>query len=84
MKLIFQLLLSSIQSFSKLHQIKILQKQEVVDGTTVTITNTMLNGTLTLQLIRTSGIVARGDAIACFKLIKATGDNGWNYCYRIY
>lgn len=51
-------------------------KQEVlVDGTTVTITNTMLNGTLTLQLIRTSGIVARGDAIACFQLIKATGDN---------
>ena len=51
-------------------------KQEVlVDGTTVTITNTMLNGTLSLQLIRTSGIVARGDAIACFQLIKATGDN---------
>jgi hypothetical protein len=51
-------------------------KQEVlVDGTTVTITNTMLNGTITLQLIRTSGIVARGDAIACFQLIKATGDN---------
>ena len=51
-------------------------KQEVlVDGTTVTITNTMLNGTLTLQLIRTSGIVARGDAIACLQLIKATGDN---------
>ncbi len=51
-------------------------KQEVlVDGTTVTITNTMLNGTISLQLIRTSGIVARGDAIACFQLIKATGDN---------
>ena len=51
-------------------------KQEVlVDGTTVTITNTMLNVILSLQLIITSGIVARGDAIACFQLIKATGDN---------
>lgn len=51
-------------------------KQEVlVDGTTVTITNTMLNGTITLQAIRTSGIVARGDAVACFQLIKAAGDN---------
>ena len=51
-------------------------KQEVlVDGTVVTITNTMLNGTITLQAIRTSGIVARGDAVACFQLIKATGDN---------
>lgn len=51
-------------------------KQEVlVDGTVVTITNTMLNGTITLQAIRTSGIVARGDAVACFQLIKSTGDN---------
>lgn len=51
-------------------------KQEVlVDGTVVTITNTMLNGTITLQAIRTSGIVARGDAVACFQLIKAAGDN---------
>lgn len=51
-------------------------KQEVlVDGTTVTITNTMLNGTITLQAVRTSGIVARGDAVACFQLIKAAGDN---------
>ena len=51
-------------------------KQEVlVDGTVVTITNTMLNGTITLQAVRTSGIVARGDAVACFQLIKAIGDN---------
>ena len=35
----------------------------------------MLNGTITLQAIRTSGIVARGDAVACFQLIKAAGDN---------
>lgn len=51
-------------------------KQEVlVDGTTVVITNSMLNGTIELPLIRTSGIVAEGDAIACFQLIKSVGDN---------
>ena len=51
-------------------------KQEVlVDGTTVVITNSMLNGTIELPLIRTSGIVAEGDAVACFQLIKSVGDN---------
>lgn len=47
----------------------------MVDGSTVVVTNTMLNGTLEVPAVRTSGTVAEGDLIAALQLIKAAGDN---------
>lgn len=47
----------------------------LVDGSTVTITNHILNGTMTLPVIRTSGKVASGDFLACLTLIVASKDS---------
>ena len=47
----------------------------LVDGSTVTITNHILNGTLTLPVIQTTGIVASGDFIAALHLIVASKDS---------
>lgn len=50
-------------------------KQTVlIDGSVVTITNRLLNGTITMPVIRTTGIVATGDFISALQLIKAVGD----------
>lgn len=49
--------------------------QEVlIDGSTVTVTNRLLNGVLTLNVIRTTGKVASGDVIAAAQLLIAVGD----------
>lgn len=47
----------------------------LVDGSTVTITNHILNGTLTLPVIRTTGKVASGDFIAALQLIVSSKDS---------
>jgi len=47
----------------------------LIDGSTVTITNRLLNGVITMPIVKTTGLVSTGDFIACLHLIKATGDN---------
>ena len=47
----------------------------LIDGTTVTITNRMLNGTITIPAVPTTGEVATGDFIAGCQLIQSTGDS---------
>ena len=50
--------------------------QEVlVDGSVITITNTLLAGTLSLQILEQGGFVGRGDLIAALQLIQSTGDS---------
>ena len=47
----------------------------LVDGSTVTICNNLLNGTITFPAIRTTGLVCTGDFIAACQLIKSVGDS---------
>lgn len=47
----------------------------LIDGSTVTITNRMLNGTITIPAVPTTGEVATGDFIASCQLIQSTGDS---------
>ena len=50
--------------------------QEVlVDGSTVVITNHILNGTMTLPVIRTTGLVSSGDFLAALLLIVSSKDS---------
>ena len=46
----------------------------LIDGSTVTITNHMLNGTITIPAVPTTGQVPTGDFIAGCQLIKSVGD----------
>jgi hypothetical protein len=46
----------------------------LVDGSVITITNHSLAGTMTLQVLRTTGLVGTGDFIACAHLIIASKD----------
>lgn len=49
--------------------------QEVlIDGSTVTVTNRLLNGILTINAIKTSNKVAAGDFIAACQLLVSVGD----------
>ena len=58
-------------------------KQEVlVDGSVVTICNKLLNGTITMPLIKTTGLVSTGDFIAALQLIKSVGDNVGGFLYK--
>lgn len=51
-------------------------KQTVlIDGSTVTISNKMLNGTITIPAVPTTGQVATGDFIAGCQLIRSIGDS---------
>lgn len=54
----------------------------LVDGSTATITNKILNGTITMPVIKTTGLVSTGDFIACLQLIKATGDTVGGLLYK--
>jgi hypothetical protein len=50
--------------------------QEIlVDGSTITITNHLMNGRMTLQALPTTGIVGTGDFIAALHLIAASKDD---------
>lgn len=58
-------------------------KQEVlVDGSVVTICNRLLNGTITMPLIKTTGLVSTGDFISALQLIKSVGDNVGGFLYK--
>ena len=46
----------------------------MIDGSTVTIANKMLNGTITIPAVPTTGQVATGDFIAGCQLIRSIGD----------
>ena len=48
--------------------------EPLVDGSVITITNHLLAGTLTLQVLRTTGLVGTGDFIAALHLIIASKD----------
>ena len=54
----------------------------LVDGSVVTICNKLLNGTITMPVVRTTGLVATGDFIAALQLIKATGDTVGGLLYK--
>lgn len=54
----------------------------LVDGSVVTICNKLLNGTITMPVVRTTGLVATGDFIAALHLIKATGDTVGGLLYK--
>lgn len=50
--------------------------QEIlVDGSTITITNHLLNGVLNLQVVRTTGLVGTGDFVAALHLIIGSKDD---------
>lgn len=46
-----------------------------IDGSVITITNTLLNGQITLNCYPTTGKVATGDMIAACQLIRSVGDS---------
>ncbi len=54
----------------------------LVDGSTVTICNKLLNGTITMPVVRTTGLVGTGDFIACCQLIKSVGDSVGGLLYK--
>ena len=50
--------------------------QEVlVDGSSIVITNHLMNGTMTLQVLRTTGLVGTGDLIAAAHIVIASKDD---------
>jgi hypothetical protein len=51
------------------------QQEVLVDGSVVTITNNILSGEMTLQVVRTTGLVGTGDFIAAAHLIIASKDD---------
>lgn len=54
----------------------------LIDGSTATITNKLLNGTITMPVVRTTGIVATGDFISALQLIKSIGDKVGGLLYK--
>ena len=54
----------------------------LIDGSVVTICNKLLNGTITMPIVRTTGMVATGDFISALQLIKATGDTVGGLLYK--
>lgn len=54
----------------------------LVDGSVVTISNKLLNGTITMPVVKTSGLVATGDFIAALQLIRTLGDSVGGLLYK--
>lgn len=54
----------------------------LVDSSVVTITNKLLNGTITMPVVKTTGLVATGDFIAACQLIRSTGDSVGGLLYK--
>ena len=54
----------------------------LVDGSTTTICNKLLNGVITIPAVRTTGCVGTGDFIACCQLIKSVGDSVGGLLYK--
>ena len=58
-------------------------KQTVlIDGSVVTISNRLLNGTITMPIIKTTGLVATGDFISALQLIRTLGDSVGGLLYK--
>lgn len=54
----------------------------LVDGSVVTISNKLLNGTITMPVIRTTGLVGSGDFISALQLIRTLGDSVGGLLYK--
>ena len=54
----------------------------LVDGSVVTISNKLLNGTITMPVLKTTGLVATGDFIAALQLICTLGDSVGGLLYK--
>ena len=54
----------------------------LVDGSVVTISNRLLNGTITMPVVKTTGLVATGDFIAALQLIRTLGDSVGGLLYK--
>lgn len=54
----------------------------LVDGSTTTICNKLLNGVITIPAVRTTGCVGTGDFIAACQLIKSVGDSVGGLLYK--
>lgn len=54
----------------------------LVDGSVATISNRLLNGTITMPVVRTTGLVATGDFIAALQLIRTLGDSVGGLLYK--
>lgn len=54
----------------------------LVDGSVVTISNKLLNGTITMPVIRTTGLVGSGDFISALQLIRSLGDAVGGLLYK--
>ena len=54
----------------------------LVDGSVATISNKLLNGTITIPVIRTTGLIATGDFIAALHLIRSLGDSVGGLLYK--
>ena len=58
-------------------------KQTVlIDGSVVTISNKLLNGTITMPVVRTTGLVGNGDFISALQLIRTIGDAVGGLLYK--
>lgn len=58
-------------------------KQTVmIDGSTVTICNKILNGTISMPIVRTTGLVNTGDFISALQLVKSVGDDIGGLLYK--
>ena len=54
----------------------------LVDGSVATISNKLLNGTITIPVIRTTGLIATGDFISALHLIRSLGDSVGGLLYK--
>lgn len=54
----------------------------LVDGSTVTIANKLLNGTISMPVIRSTGLVGNGDFLAALQLIRSLGDSVGGLLYK--
>ena len=54
----------------------------LVDGSVATISNKLLNGTITMNVVRTTGLIATGDFIAALHLIRSLGDSVGGILYK--
>jgi len=54
----------------------------MVDGSVVTISNKLLNGTITMPVVKTSGLAAKGDFLAALQLIRSLGDSVGGLLYK--
>lgn len=54
----------------------------LIDGSVATICNKLLNGTINMPVIRTTGLVSTGDFISALQLIKSVGDTVGGLLYK--